>query len=354
MSVKIGIWLPSYTWEVADRKAQQQRIERLRAYIKKCEELDFDIWDIDHLLTAPGLYGDAWLEPMSVLTYAAALTDRVKLGTGILVLPLRNPVLLAKEIASLAQMSNDRYIFGVGPGWDPNEFAAVGTHVSERGKRTDEIIAAVRLLLSTENASFDGEFYSFKDVTIDPRPLQMPELWVSGGSRVPDPKYHDRDDVPKSVLNRIAGADAWLSRCSGTQERLLRDWDKVQAHLESVGKPVDSVRFAHCNFIQISPGKTRAQALEEQHEFAVRTFGTHRAYEHLQECYLLGETAHQVGRLAELAEHGMDYVVLGPLTDDLEQLDYIKEYIEAPLATAGKPSSPANARVADPVAAPAS
>lgn len=332
MSVKIGIWLPSYAWEVTSDEGQRQRMERFRAYIRRCEELDFDIWDIDHLLTTPGLYGNSWLEPMSVLTYAAALTDKALLGTGILVVPLRNPVLLAKEIATLAQMSGDRYIFGVGPGWDPSEFAAVGAHHSERGRRTDEIIAAVKLLLSQDNASFDGEFYQFQDVTITPRPLKMPQLWVSGGSRVPDPKYHDRDYMPKTVLNRIAGADAWLSRCSGTQERLLRDWETVQEHLVSQGKAADAVRFAHCNFIQVSPGKTRAQALEEQRELALRAFGTHRSYEHLQECYLLGETGHHVGRLAELADHGMDYVVLGPLSDDLDQLDYIKEYIAKPLA----------------------
>lgn len=335
MSVKIGIWLPSYAWNVSDGKAQQQRIKRLQEYIRRCEEFDFDIWDIDHLLTAPGLYGTAWLEPLSVLAYSAALTERVMLGTGILVAPTRNPVLLAKEIATLAQMSNDRYIFGVGPGWDPKEFQATGTHISERGRRTDEIIAAVRLLLTQENASFNGEFYKFDDVTIDPRPLRMPEVWVSGGSRVPDPRLHDKDDVPKTVLNRIAKADAWLSRCSGTQDRLLRDWEKVQSHLESLGKAKDSVRFAHCNFIQMSPGKTRAEALDEQHEHAIRAFGTHRDYEHLQECYLLGEMEHQLHRLTELAEHDMDYVVLGPLSDDLEQLDYIKEYIADPLASAG-------------------
>lgn len=331
MSVKIGIWLPSYAWEVSSQESQQQRIDRLRAYIRRCEELDFDIWDIDHLLTAQGLYGNAWLEPMSVLTYASALTDRAMLGTGILVVPLRNPVLLAHQIATLAQMSGDRYIFGVGPGWDPNEFAAVGTHISERGRRTDEIIKAVRLLLSEDDVSFDGEFYRFSNVTIRPRPLKMPQLWVSGGSRVPDENYHDRDYMPKTVLNRIAGADAWLSRCSGTQDRLLRDWDTVQAHLAKLGKAPGSVRFAHCNFIQLSPGKSRSQALDEQHELAVRAFGTHRSYEHLQQCYLLGETDHQLGRLAELNEHGMDYVVLGPLSDDLDQLDHIKEYIERPL-----------------------
>lgn len=331
MPVKVGIWVPSYAWNVADEAEQLRRAETLKAYIRRCEELGFDVWDIDHLLTAPGLYGNAWLEPMSVLTYAAGITDRALLGTGILVLPLRNPVLLAKEIATLQQLSNGRYIFGVGPGWYPQEFAVTGSHISERGKRTDEMIQAVRLLLTTENASFHGKFYSFDDVTIDPRPLRMPELWVSGGSRVPDPAYHDRDYMPKSVLDRIAGADAWLSRCSGTQELLLRDWQTVQQHLESLGRPRDSVRFAHCNFIQMSPGKSRSQALDDQRDAALRAFGSHRSYEHLQECYLLGDLDHQLRRLAELRDHGMDYVVLGPLTDDLEQLDMIKELLEGPL-----------------------
>lgn len=330
MSVRFGIWLPSYAWEVADGQQQRERNARLREYIVRCEEYDFDIWDIDHLLTAPGLYGNAWLEPLEVLTYAAALTEKVKLGTGILVLPLRNPVLLAKEISTLARLSDDRYIFGVGPGWYPPEFEATGTHISERGKRTDEIIEAVKLLLTQANASFDGKFYNFDDVTIEPRPLRMPEIWVSGGSRVPDPEYHDVADVPPSVMHRIANADAWLSRCSGTQEFLLRDWEKVSAHLKEVGRE-GKVRFAHCNFIQMSPGKSREQALEEQQPHAERAFGTHRSYEHLQECYMLGEVDHQLGRISELSRHGLDYVVLGPLSDDVEQLDHIHEHLWKPL-----------------------
>ena len=69
----------------------------------------------------------------------------------------------------------------------------------------------------------------------------------------------------------------------------------------------------------------------EQEEHAQRAFGTHRSYEHLQECYLLGEVDHQVGRLKELAEHGMDYVVLGPITAAITQLDYIEEHINTSL-----------------------
>jgi hypothetical protein len=327
VGVQIGIWVPSYAWDVGSEKELRERLARMRDYIGKCEDLGYDIWVIDHLLTAPGLYGNSWLDPLATLNYAAALTETAKLGTGILVLPIRHPVMLAKEIASLIHLSGERYIFGVGPGWYPPEFTSTGTDISERGRRTDEIIDAVQLLLSEPNASFKGEFYEFEDVSIEPRPLTMPELWVSGGSRVPDPDYHDVADVPPSVMRRIARSDAWLSRCSGTQEFLLNDWEKVKAYMAENHPDRPLPRFAHCNFIQMTPGLSRQQALEEQHEHAVRAFGTHRTYEHLQECYMLGEVEHQVGRIKELAEHDMDYIVLGPLSDDLEQLDYIEEHI---------------------------
>lgn len=331
MSVQIGIWVPSFTWEVQGEQEHRERLAKLRDYITRCEELNYDVWVIDHLLTAPGLYGTSWLEPLETLSYAAALTDKVKLGTGILVLPVRHPVMLAKEIASLMHLCNERYVFGIGPGWYPPEFESTGTDISERGRRTDEILEAVKVLLSQESASFEGDFYRFKDITIEPRPRSLPEVWVSGGSRVPDPEYHDVAEIAPSVLRRIGKADAWLSRCSGTQEFLLRDWEKVKAYLGEIGRPSESLRFAHCNFIQMSPGKTREQALREQEGSARRAFGTHRSYEHLQECYLLGEVDHQVGRLKELAEHDMNYVVLGPITDDVEQLDYIEEHINKEL-----------------------
>ena len=112
----------------------------------------------------------SWLEPMSVLSHVAAVTQRVRIGTAILVLPLRNPVLLAKEIATMDFLSGGRYVFGIGPGWYEREFEVTGTHISERGARTDEILDAVRILLTHESASFEGKYYRFKDVRIDPLP----------------------------------------------------------------------------------------------------------------------------------------------------------------------------------------
>src|SRR5437879_13792414 len=145
-------------------------MRRIRESIVKCEKYGIDVWVIDHLLSAPGLYGNAWLEPLSTLAYAAAVTSKVKLATGILVLPVRHPVVLAKEISTLCHLSNNRFVFGVGPGWYAREFEVTGSRIQERGKRTDEIIEAVTRLLTKPNASYRGKCYSFDGVAIHPRP----------------------------------------------------------------------------------------------------------------------------------------------------------------------------------------
>jgi len=140
--MQIGIWLPSYCYpNLTYERAHGAVLD----YARRCNDFGYDIWTIDHLLHAPGLYGMSWLEPLHVLTAAGAVAPDVQLGTGILVLPLRNPVVLAKEVATMDLLTGSRYKFGVGPGWYPGEFAATGTTVKERGARTDEILDAVTL-----------------------------------------------------------------------------------------------------------------------------------------------------------------------------------------------------------------
>jgi alkanesulfonate monooxygenase SsuD/methylene tetrahydromethanopterin reductase-like flavin-dependent oxidoreductase (luciferase family) len=327
--MQIGIWLPSYTYP--DLTYDRVR-GSVRDYSMRCNELGYDIWVIDHLLHAPGLYGMAWLEPLQVLTYATAVAPDVTIGTGILVLPLRHPVMLAKEIATLDFLSGGRYRFGIGPGWYPGEFAATGTTVKQRGPRTDEILSAVRRLLSEENVTFEGRFYSFEDVTIEPRPPRFPEVWVSGGSRIPDPEYSDVSVLADSVLNRILEADTWLSRCSGNQEFVKRDWELIQAALAERGRAPDSLRFAHCNFTYLVETSDREAALEAQRRPFLEVMGTHRSFEHLQESYLLGSLDDIIERLVDLKDAGVEYLVLGPTSDEHEQLDLIEKHLVPALA----------------------
>jgi alkanesulfonate monooxygenase SsuD/methylene tetrahydromethanopterin reductase-like flavin-dependent oxidoreductase (luciferase family) len=324
MRVRFGVWIPSYCYpDISYDRVRRQ----VGDFARKANDLGIDLWVIDHLLHAPGLYGMAWMEPMATLTYAAALAPDVKVGTGILVVPLRHPVLLAKEVATLDYLTGGKFIFGVGPGWHPDEFMAVGNRIDERGQRTDEIIEAVRRLLSEENVTFEGKYYRFEDVTIDPRPPQVPEIWVSGGSRIPDPEYHDVPVLAETVKERILNADAWLSRCSGSQEFVKRDWEQIKAGLEERSRPVDTLTFAHTNFTYIVDTGNREKALEVQRPYFEQVMGRHRSFEHLQECYLLGSVDDIVARLRDLEETGLEYTVLGPTSDDLGQLDLIADRI---------------------------
>jgi len=182
--LKVGMWLPTYAWE----DAGPDHVRRIGESIKKCEEYGLDIWVIDHLLSAPGLYGVAWLEPLNTLAYAAALTRRVRIATGILVLPVRHPVVLAHAVASLDRISEGRLILGIGIGADTpptrREFEACGVPFSRRVGRTEETIEICRKLWRSDRVSYQGKHFALEDQTLEPKPHRPggPPFWIGGGA----------------------------------------------------------------------------------------------------------------------------------------------------------------------------
>lgn len=114
------------------------------------------------------------LHPSTILSHLAAVTDRVLLGTGIVLLPQRNPVVLAKELASLDVISGGRLLFGLGVGYLEAEFDALGVPFRERGARADEYLEAMKALWGQEKPSFKGRFANFEGVQARPRPVQQP------------------------------------------------------------------------------------------------------------------------------------------------------------------------------------
>lgn len=120
-------------------------------------------------------------DPLIWLAYVAARTERIRLATGILIVPQRNPVITAKEIASLDHLSGGRMILGVGAGWLAEEFDALGVPFTDRGRRLDEYIAAMRALWTEDKATFQGEFTSFTDCISRPRPVNGTVPIVVGG-----------------------------------------------------------------------------------------------------------------------------------------------------------------------------
>ncbi len=120
-------------------------------------------------------------DPLIWMAYVAAQTSRIKLGTGILILPQHNPVIVAKQIATLDHMSQGRILIGIGVGWLEEEFDALGVDFTNRGVRTDEYVAAMRVLWSEDAPTFNGEFIQFKGAYCRPQPVNGTVPIIVGG-----------------------------------------------------------------------------------------------------------------------------------------------------------------------------
>ncbi len=171
--------------------------EGARALATTAEEVGFEsMWTVEHAVVPKGyesaypysasgkMPGGEFIalpDPFVWLSYVAALTSTIKLGTGIAILPQRNPVIAAKEVASLDRLSNGRVLLGVGAGWLAEEFAALGVPFERRGDRLDEYIKALRVLWSDESPTFSGEFVSFTDCVCLPQPTAGSVPIVIGG-----------------------------------------------------------------------------------------------------------------------------------------------------------------------------
>jgi probable F420-dependent oxidoreductase len=134
----------------------------------------------------PGVREDTALpDPQIWLAYVAARTTRINLATGILILPQHNPVICAKQVATLDHMSGGRVILGIGVGWLKEEFDALGVPFEERGARTDDYIRALRTLWSEDVATYQGKYVSFHEVYMRPKPVRREVPIIIGGDSKP-------------------------------------------------------------------------------------------------------------------------------------------------------------------------
>src|SRR6478735_61205 len=139
-----------------------------------------------------------WIDPLIGLSFAAAATSTIGIATGVLLLPEHNPVLVAKQAATLDTLSDGRFTLGIGIGWSREEFDALGVPFERRGARTAEYVAAMRTIWRDDVASFDGEFVTFDSVRVNPKPFD-------GGS-IPIVLGGNSD----AALRRVAGwGDGW-------------------------------------------------------------------------------------------------------------------------------------------------
>jgi probable F420-dependent oxidoreductase len=190
----------------------------LGALAQAAEGLGFDsVWVSDHVVVPeriassypyspdgrfPTSPTQPYLEPLVGLGYLAGMTRRVRLGTAVLILPYRHPLLTAKMVATLDALSGGRIDLGIGVGWMREEFAALGApdeHYTRRGRLTDEQLRILKAVWTQDVASFEGEFYRFEPLGAHPHPLQRPHppIWIGGHS-------------PAAIRRTARYADVWL------------------------------------------------------------------------------------------------------------------------------------------------
>ena len=170
------------------------------------EDAGFDsLWTGEHVVLpdpqappSPAPPQTPMLDPAAALAFLAGQTRRVKLATGIIILPQRNPLVLAKELASVDVLSGGRLLFGLGAGYLQPEFEAIGASFEDRGARTSEAIEVLRSLWTQESPSFEGRFWSFSGIQAMPRPVQKPHPPILVGGHSP-PAYR----------RAVAQGDGW-------------------------------------------------------------------------------------------------------------------------------------------------
>lgn len=322
---RFGVFLPSYIWE-GDGPERARGIKR---FAQTVEDMGFDsIFITDHLLAAKRFYSASFLEPLSALAVAAGVTSRVRLGTSILIMPLRNPVLLAKELATMQFLSENRMILGAGVGWNDAEYVAVGVQKNERGKRTDEMLDIMIPLLEGETVTYHGRYYSVDDVFVEPKASQRPEIWIGGGSQLADPKSPDLPKFAESVKARVLRTDGWIPRPTCPPSEIARDWTELQDYYREHGRDPRECVVAHENFVHVVLTNDPVKAREEQHRAFLKVMSTERGPKYLETVYLFGTPDEIVASLQARVDAGVEYFVLHTMTPDPAQLqDWIDEII---------------------------
>ncbi|MET0701200.1 MAG: LLM class F420-dependent oxidoreductase [Mycobacterium sp.] len=174
-----------------------------------------------------------WLDPLIALSFAAAATTTIELATGVLLLPEHNPVLVAKQAASLDKLSGGRLSLGVGIGWSREEFAALGVPFADRGLRTVEYVEAMRALWRDEIASYHGEFVSFDGIRVNPKPVRGGHLPVIVGGN------------SDAALRRVAAwGDGWYGFNLADVEEVAQSVSTVRRLCRDSRRDLGDLRFA--------------------------------------------------------------------------------------------------------------
>src|SRR5712691_13405695 len=296
-------------------------VHGLYAYAERAEALGFEsLWAWDHVLLGvePAF---PILDSITVLGAIAARTQRIKLGTGVLVLPLRNPVTAAKALGSLDVISKGRLILGVAAGWYAREFDAVGVPFKQRGRLFERNLEILTRLWTEERVTLQADEFNLRDAVMRPKTVQRPRPTILIGGYV------------DAVLKRAATkGDGWLTYFY-TPESYTKSWEKILAFAREAGR--DPATLTGTNQLAIYVGRSRAETEAPMRQWLQTEWDVAAWSESTIEHAIRGSVEECVDQLRAHIASGVNRIILIPYRYDPEQVERIARDVLPHLAPFG-------------------
>src|SRR5579884_3156127 len=274
--------------------------ERFRGYLTRAEELGFEsAWTQEQVLGPGGA-----LSPLEALTYAAAWTQTLRLGCAVFVLPLHNPLHLAKAISSLDCLSDGRVEVAVATGGRGRPFEAFGIDPDRPVARFNEALALMKACWTEREIDFDGEFWKLQGASMEPKPVQKPHppIWFGGS-------------VPAGMRRAVRHGDGFMGAGSQTAAQFAEQVKVVRDELGAQGREPDTFRIGKRVYIHVDDDAARARGRLE--EALRRHYGGGSWSEHI----FAGPAEECAAGIRAVADAGAELILLNPLVDDAQQLE---------------------------------
>jgi len=275
----------------------------IRDFVPRAELLGYEsLWVQEQMISAAPI-----LEPVTLLTYAAALTSRVRLGTAVLLTAIRNPVELAKSLATLDQLSGGRLILGVGIGGPHTPHETFGVSRDRRPRRFVEGLQVIKALWTQPKASVSGEFWRFENVPMEPKPIQRPHPPIWFGAR-----------TELGLKRAVRYGEGWMGPGSSSSREFVQHLELLRRLLDEAQR--EPATFAISKRVYIAVDDNREHAERRLREW----FGArYRDADMATRVSIFGSGAECLDKLSELVKAGAQHLLLDPVFDQCEQMERI-------------------------------
>ena len=278
----------------------------VRRWTQSAEELGFEsLWTLEGILGAIPL-----LEPLTLLSYMSALTEKVRLGTSVMIAPHRNPVQLAKALGSLDNINGGRLIVGIGLGGQ-SQAAPFGISPDDRVRRFVEIMDVMKALWTETEAKYSGRFWQLEGTKMEPKPVQKPypPIWLGAGH-------------PRALRRAVRHADGWMGGGASSTTQFIENIGYVRTYLEEAGRDPATFAISKRVFLAVDNDEGRAETRLRE------WFGQmYKNPDMANRVAVWGSASRCAEQLAEIADAGAQMILLNPVFDHMEHLEVLSQEV---------------------------